>query len=135
MLLASLGLYALARSLNLLSLGPDMAQRLGLAVVRTQVILILLSALMVGAVVAFSGLIGFVGLLAPHLARMAFGPDHRILLPAAALGGALFLVLADTLARSLLAPQELPVGVVSAGFGAPFFLYLLKRQGSQWRPS
>ncbi len=134
-LLASAGIYALARPLNLLTLGADMAMRLGLAVVRTQLILILLSALLVGLVVAFSGLIGFVGLLAPHLARMAFGPDHRLLLPAAALGGALFLVLADTLARSLLAPQELPVGVLSAGFGAPFFLYLLKRQGSQWQPS
>jgi iron complex transport system permease protein len=90
---------------------------------------------MIGTVVASSGLIGFVGLMVPHLARMAFGSDHRLLIPVAALGGGAFLVAADTLARTLISPSELPVGVISAFLGAPFFLYLLLGRGSQWSRS
>ena len=88
--------------------------------------------MLIGTVVAFSGLIGFVGLIVPHLVRMVFGSDHRLLIPLAALGGAAFLVVADTLARTLVSPSELPVGVISAFLGAPFFIYLLRTKGSQW---
>ena len=83
-------------------------------------------------VVSFSGLIGFVGLIVPHLARMALGSDHRLLMPVAALGGAIFLILADTIARTVISPSELPVGVITAFIGAPFFIYLLKTRGSKW---
>ena len=87
---------------------------------------------MIGTVVAFSGLIGFIGLIVPHLTRMLSGADHRLLLPLAALAGASFLVAADTLARILISPSELPVGVISAFLGAPFFIYLLRTRGSHW---
>jgi len=83
----------------------------------------------VGAAVAAAGLIGFVGLVVPHLLRLLAGPDHRLLLPASLLGGASLLLLADTLARMLLTPAELPLGIVTALLGAPFFLYLLIRRG------
>jgi iron complex transport system permease protein len=85
------------------------------------------SALVTGAVVAVSGLIGFVGMVVPHAMRMMLGADHRLLLPAAALFGGVFLMMADTVARSLLAPTELPVGVITALCGGPFFIYLLVR--------
>jgi iron complex transport system permease protein len=85
--------------------------------------------LITGAVVSVSGLIGFVGLVVPHLVRMIWGPDHRFLLPASALVGAMVLVMADTIARTVLAPSEIPVGVVTAMGGAPFFIYLLRRKG------
>jgi iron complex transport system permease protein len=88
-----------------------------------------------GLVVAFSGLIGFVGLIVPHLARMAFRADHRMLIPVASLGGAIFLIAADTLARTLVSPGELPVGVVTAFMGAPFFILLLRKKGGQWSRS
>jgi len=94
-----------------------------------------LVSLLIGLVVSFSGLIGFVGLIVPHLARMAFGSDHRLLIPVASLGGATFLIAADTLARVLISPSELPVGVITAFLGAPFFLYLLRARGSQWNRS
>jgi len=83
------------------------------------------SALLTGAVVAVSGLIGFVGMIVPHAVRMVLGPDHRLVLPASALVGGTFLAIADTIARSLLAPSELPVGVITALCGGPFFIYLL----------
>jgi iron complex transport system permease protein len=85
-----------------------------------------------GLVVAFSGLIGFVGLIVPHLARMAFRSDHRLLIPVASIGGAIFLIAADTLARTIVSPSELPVGVITAFIGAPFFIILLRKRGSQW---
>ncbi len=86
------------------------------------------TALMIGAAVAVSGLIGFVGLIVPHLLRLAIGSDHRVLVPASALFGAAFLVVADTLARSLLAPMELPVGALTSLVGGPLFLLLLRRE-------
>jgi iron complex transport system permease protein len=89
---------------------------------------------MVGAAVAMSGMIGFVGLLVPHLVRLALGPGHRALLPRAALGGAALLVLADLVARTIVAPQELPIGVLTALVGAPFFLWLLLRQEGRLSP-
>lgn len=118
-------LWVQARNLNLLSLGEDAARGLGLEVERTKRVIFFTSALMTGAVVAVSGLIGFVGMVVPHAVRMVLGPDHRLLLPAGTLVGGLFLMAADTVARSLLAPTELPVGVITALCGGPFFIYLL----------
>jgi len=109
-------------------LGEESAQNLGVNVERVKAILLTAGSLMAAAAVSVSGVIGFVGLIIPHTVRLLTGPDHRILLPAAALVGAIFLVVADTLARTLLAPSELPVGVITALAGAPFFLYLLRRQ-------
>jgi iron complex transport system permease protein len=117
----------LSRSLNLLALGDEAAQQLGVAVGRDKRVLLLATSLMVGAAVSVSGLIGFVGLIIPHLLRLVLGPDHRLLVPAAALGGAAFLVLCDALARTLLDGRELPVGAITAIAGGPLFLGLLRR--------
>ncbi len=113
------------RNLNLLSLGEDPAQGLGLDVEWIKRVIFVTTALLTGVVVAVSGLIGFVGMIVPHAVRMVLGPDHRLLLPASALVGGTFLAVADTVARSLLAPMELPVGVITALCGGPFFIYLL----------
>ena len=117
----------LARGLNLLALGEEPAAQLGIDVEWVKRILLAATSLMVGAAVSVSGLIGFVGLIIPHLLRLVFGPDHRLLLPAAALGGAAFLVLCDTVARTLLDGRELPVGAITAVAGGPLFLILLRR--------
>lgn len=126
------GLYH-AFALNLLSQGDEVATHLGVDVPRTRRAVLLAASLMIGASVAVSGLIGFVGLIAPHLLRMVAGADHRLLLPASALLGAAFLALADTLARSLLAPNELPVGALTALIGGPLFLVLLRRELARGR--
>jgi len=115
------------RALNLLVLGEREARHLGLNTERTRFALIALAALMTGAAVAVAGIIGFVGLVVPHLVRLIAGPDHRLLLPASALGGALLLLLADLAARTLVTPAELPLGVVTALLGGPFFMWLLYR--------
>ncbi len=128
-------LYSLARHLNLLTAGEETAQQLGVDVERAKMICFLLVSMVIGLVVAFSGLIGFIGLIVPHLARMLFGSDHRLLMPISALGGAIFLIAADTVARTIISPNELPVGVVTAFIGAPFFIYLLKTRGSRWTQS
>jgi iron complex transport system permease protein len=125
-------LFAFSRNLNLLTAGEETARQLGVNVEATKTACLVTVSVLVGLVVSFSGLIGFVGLIVPHLARMTFGSDHRILIPAAAMGGAVFLVAADTLARTVISPSELPVGVITAFLGAPFFLYLLKTRGSRW---
>ncbi len=117
----------LARSLNLLALGEEAAGQLGVNVERQTRMLLVATSLMVGAAVSVAGLIGFVGLIIPHLLRLILGPDHRLLVPAAALGGAAFLVLCDTAARTLLGGRELPVGAITALVGGPLFLYLLRR--------
>jgi iron complex transport system permease protein len=117
----------LARGLNLLALGEEPAAQLGIDVERVKRVLLGATALMVGAAVSVSGLVGFVGLIIPHLLRLLFGPDHRLLVPAAALGGGAFLVLCDTVARTLLAGRELPVGAITAVVGGPLFLVLLRR--------
>jgi iron complex transport system permease protein len=117
----------LARGLNLLALGEEAASQLGVDVERQKRVLLVATSLMVGAAVAAAGLIGFVGLIIPHLLRLVLGPDHRLLIPAAALGGAAFLVACDTLARSLPGGRELPVGAVTALAGGPLFLWLLRR--------
>lgn len=119
--------YPLMRLLNAFALGDEYAEQLGIPVERTRVMIILVGALLTAAAVALGGLISFAGLIVPHLARLILGPDHTRLLPAAALMGALFLIVADTLARTLFAPSEIPVGVLIAFVGGPFFLYLLRR--------
>jgi iron complex transport system permease protein len=122
-------LFSLARDLNLLTLGEEVASGLGAEIERVKIIAFVFASLITGAVVSVSGLIGFVGLVVPHLVRMIWGPDHRFLLPASALVGAIVLVLADTVARTILAPTEVPVGVVTAMGGAPFFIYILRKRG------
>ncbi len=117
-----------ARALNAMLLGDAEAFHLGYDVRRVKLLCVALTAAMVGVSVAFCGAIGFVGLVVPHLARMIFGPDHRTLLPASALSGALLLTVADIGSRTLDAPAELPVGVLTALMGAPFFLYLIYRR-------
>ncbi len=124
-----LGLGALLTSghaLNVLQFGDEQALHLGLNVERAKLILILAASLATGAAVAFSGVIGFVGLIVPHVARMLWGADHRRILPVSILNGASLLLLADSLARTVLAPQVLPVGIITALAGAPFFLWLLR---------
>lgn len=117
-----------AKELNAMLLGETEAWHLGVNVQKLKRVLVFSCAVLVGSAVAAAGMIGFVGLVVPHVMRLLFGPDHRIVLPASALGGALLLVLADLAARSLNAPSEIPVGILTALIGAPFFLFLLLRQ-------
>jgi iron complex transport system permease protein len=117
-----------ARELNLLARGPDAAQALGVPVRRLRFIVYFLASLATAAAVTSAGAIGFVGLVVPHLARLALGNDQRLLLPASALAGGSLLVCADTLARTVIAPQQLPVGVLTALIGVPVFLFLLNRR-------
>ncbi|WP_254272128.1 vitamin B12 ABC transporter permease BtuC [Haloarcula marina] len=119
-------LMVYARDLNVLLLGEEDAQSLGIDVERTKRILLAFASLTTAAGVAVAGIIGFVGLIVPHVMRLVVGPDHRILLPTAALAGASFLVVTDTFARS--GTAEIPVGIVTAALGAPFFLYLLRNR-------
>jgi len=118
----------LARPLNLLSLGPDSAESRGLDVTRAQRAAFFSASLATGAAVSIGGPIGFVGIIIPHLVRLIVGPDHRLVLPAATLFGAAFLVGCDLVARTILAPVELPVGIITALIGGPFFLWLLIRR-------
>ena len=113
--------------LNAFSLGEEQAAYLGINVEREKISMLALGSLLTACAVSLSGLIGFVGLVMPHAVRLVLGPDHRLLFPAAALAGATFLVVADTLARTVIAPTELPVGILTALIGAPFFIYLLRR--------
>ena len=119
-------LLAHARDLNVMLLGEEDAHALGIEVERTKRVLLAGSAVITAAAVAVAGIIGFVGLIIPHVMRLVVGPDHRVLVPTSALAGATFLVVADTLARS--GPAEVPVGIVTAAVGAPFFLFLLRRR-------
>jgi iron complex transport system permease protein len=124
-------LFLQARPLNLLTLGEEPARSLGVEVERVKKTIFFTSALLTGAAVSVSGMIGFVGMVIPHAVRMVIGPDHRLLLPASALVGGMFLMIADTIARTIMAPAEIPVGVVTALVGGPFFIYLLMgRKGS-----
>jgi iron complex transport system permease protein len=116
-----------ARSLNLLMLGERDAFDLGVEVSRVRVVVFIVASLLVGSSVAASGSVGYVGLVVPHLARLSLGSDNRISIPSSALGGALFVIIADTIARTVIAPRELPVGAITALIGAPLFIYLLKR--------
>src|SRR5476649_43386 len=128
---ASVATFLLSRRLNLLQLGDEDAHYLGVNVRRTQLQLLLLSALLVGVAVAVTGVIGFIGLVIPHLLRMRVGADHRWLLPGSALGGAGLLLLADTLSRTLVAPAEMPVGLLTSLLGGPYFLWLILRPGTR----
>ena len=126
------GLFA--RQLNVMTLGEEPAAHLGLPVEQTKKLFFLVASLMTAATVAACGLIGFVGLIVPHAVRLVIGPDHRRLVPASALAGAAFLVLGDSFARTVIAPMEIPIGVVTAFLGGPFFLFLLRRRKhSYWR--
>ncbi len=127
-----LGLVALAGDLNVLLLGDEQAHYLGMHVARRRLLILILGSLLTSVSVALAGLIAFVGLLVPHIARMLFGANHRLLLPASMLLGAIFLTVADILARMVLAPQELPVGLVTALVGAPWFLVLLRRKKGEY---
>ena len=126
---ASVVVLSLARAFNLLSRGEEVAYYLGASVQRVKLTAYLAASLMVAASVAAAGVIGFVGLIVPHAVRLAWGNDHRLLLPASFLAGSAFLLLADTVARVVVAPAELPTGVVTAVAGVPFFVVLLMRGG------
>lgn len=126
--LGTIALLRLATPLDMLALGERQAQHLGLDVKRIRLKLIAFSALLVGAAVAFAGSIGFVGLVVPHVVRLLVGPGHRWLLPVSAVAGALLIVVADTAARTLDPPSEIPLGLFSAALGAPFFLWLVMRR-------
>lgn len=131
-LLIGLGILLFSgHALNLLQFGDEQAQQLGLDVTRVKRIILIAASLATAAAVAFSGIIGFIGLIVPHLTRLWFGPDYRRLLPLSILGGATILLLCDTLARILIAPQEIPVGIITALAGAPFFLWVLRRSKNQ----
>jgi len=121
-------IYLEARPLNLIVTGEETAMQLGVNVEKTKIWLFLAASLVTGLAVSFSGIIGFVGLIIPHIMRMLCGSDHRLLLPASFLFGASFLIVADTIARTIIPHTELPVGVITAMCGAPYFIYLLRRR-------
>ncbi|MCU0861195.1 MAG: iron ABC transporter permease [Methanomassiliicoccales archaeon] len=127
-------LFAFSRDLNAMIVGEAHATSLGVDPKTTTKIMLAGSALVTGAAVAFTGIIAFVGLMVPHIMRMVIGPDNRILFPASLLAGAIFLIVTDTVARTIMAPQELPVGIITAILGGPFFLYLLRRkkEATEW---
>jgi iron complex transport system permease protein len=131
-LVVGLGFLLLAgHALNVLQFGDDQARQMGLPVTRTRTLILLVASLATAAAVAYSGIIGFIGLIIPHLVRLRYGGDYRRLLPLSLLGGAAGLLLADVLARVILPSQELPVGIVTALVGAPFFLWVLRRSKNQ----
>ena len=117
-----------ARDLNVLLLGDEQAAQLGVRVERVKIILLAAASCLAAAAVCVSGIIGFVGLLVPHLVRLIVGPDYRILIPMSALAGGLLLILADIVARTAMAPAEMPIGILTTLLGGPFFLYLLHRR-------
>ena len=127
LLIGVVGMMAYGRVLNLMQLGEDDARQIGIDVERTKLVLVVLASLTTAAAVSVSGLIGFVGLVAPHVVRLLWGHDYRFLIPMSLLVGAGFLVAADVVARTMARPSELPIGLVTAFCGAPFFLYLLQR--------
>ncbi|HUH99042.1 MAG TPA: iron ABC transporter permease [Anaerolineales bacterium] len=131
-LILGLGILALSgHALNLLQFGDDQAQQLGLNVTRAKTIVLIAASLATAAAVAFSGIIGFIGLIVPHVMRLWFGADYRRLILLSIIGGAAALILSDVVARVVIAPQEIPVGIVTALVGAPFFLWVLRRAKNQ----
>ena len=131
-LIIGLGVLTVSgHALNLLQFGDDQAQQLGLNVTRAKTILLVAASLATAAAVAFSGIIGFIGLIIPHVMRLWFGADYRRLIPLSIIGGASALILSDVVARVAIAPQEIPVGIVTALVGAPFFLWILRRSKNQ----
>jgi len=121
-------IYMFSNDLNIIAVGEETAVYLGVKTERVKKILFILTSMLTALAVSVSGLIGFVGLIIPHIARMIVGPDHRVLIPFSAILGGIFLILSDMLCRSVIAPSEIPTGVVTAILGGPFFLYLLKRK-------
>ncbi|MBM5805001.1 MAG: iron chelate uptake ABC transporter family permease subunit [Candidatus Verstraetearchaeota archaeon] len=129
--LGTAAIYFFARDLNALALGEETAQQLGVDTERVKKLLLIFGSLVTAAAVSISGLIAFIGLIIPHLTRILIGPDHRILLPTSIIVGATFLVICDAVARVIVSPVELPVGIITAFSGGPFFIYLLyKKKGS-----
>lgn len=131
-LAGTVAVYAFADELNAFLLGEEQAAYLGVNVERSKLMLLMIGSLITGAAVSVSGLVGFIGLVVPHVMRLLLGADHRLLIPSSALAGGIFLVLADILARLVLAPAELPIGVITALTGAPFFIYLLRRSKREY---
>jgi iron complex transport system permease protein len=125
------GLLVMGHALNVMQVGDEQAQQLGLPVERVRAGVVLAASLATASAVAFAGIIGFVGLIVPHVVRMLWGSDYRRIVPVSILGGGALLLLADVLARVLMAPRELPVGVVMSLGGAPFFLWVLRRAKNQ----
>jgi len=128
LILGSVVMFIYAKHLNLMAISEETAKQLGVNVEQTKIILLLAASLVTGVAVSVSGIIGFVGLIVPHMMRMLLGSDHRLLLPSSVLFGSAFLIVADTFARNMIAPAELPVGVITAFCGAPYFIYLLRRK-------
>lgn len=126
-------LLSYGRTLNLFALGERQAEHLGVHVARTRLIVLIVSTLITAAAVSIAGTIGFVGLVVPHLVRLMVGPDYRLLLPTTAIFGGIYVLWADTLARTLLSPTDIPLGVITAFLGAPFFAYLLRKNKRMMR--
>jgi len=126
--LGSIIAFAYVRELDILLIGPETAYSLGVEVEQVQRIILFSTALLTGTAVAVSGVVGFVGLIIPHVVRLFVGPKHRYLIPFSAVTGAIFLILVDLLARTINSPAEIRLGILTAVFGAPFFLYLLRKQ-------
>jgi iron complex transport system permease protein len=121
-------IYVFARDLNIILLGEEQARHLGVDTERLKKIMLVSATLITAAAVSISGIIGFIGLIIPHIARILVGPDHRILIPSSALAGAIVLILCDTIARTIVRPAELPVGVITSLIGCPFFVYLIRKR-------
>jgi len=121
-------IYTTSSDLNLILTGEQEARHLGVNVHRVKLVVYVAASVLTGLAVSVSGAMGYVGLLVPHVMRMMFGTDYRVLIPASALGGAILVVVADTLARTVVAPIELPVGAITALAGAPVFIYLMRRR-------
>jgi|YelNatPaOPRAMG01_1025707.scaffolds.fasta_scaffold94779_2 iron complex transport system permease protein len=121
-------IYVFARDLNIMLLGEEQARHLGVDAERLKKIMIASATLITAAAVSISGIIGFIGLIIPHISRILVGPDHRILIPSSALGGAIVLILCDTIGRMIVRPAELPVGIITSLLGVPFFIYLIRKK-------
>jgi iron complex transport system permease protein len=115
-----------ARPLNVMQLDEDQARQLGINTEKVKLVILSAATIATAAAVCFCGIIGFIGIIVPHLVRILFGPDYRLLLPLSALTGAILLIVADTISRTMLAPSEIPVGIITAIIGVPFFLYVLR---------
>lgn len=124
-IISTIILYFLSRDLNVYQLGEDDAKTMGIETEKLKKYILLICTIQVSVAVSVSGIIGFVGLIVPHVVRFLTGSDNRVVIPFSALGGAIFLVLCDTIARSIVPPMEIPVGIVTSIFGVPFFMYLL----------
>ena len=126
-----LAFFFFSLDLNALSLGEEEALHLGVNIKKLRLRIFIIGSIIIASVVSFTGLIGFVGLVVPHIARLLVGPDHRVMLPTSALLGAIFLPLCDTLARTIIAPSEIPIGAITALIGAPVFIHLLRRKSTK----